>query len=121
MIYFKDELRKKAEALHTFKDFADAFKDLSRIEYTINHIFTQADLEEAKKLDDELYRKYPEITIMLTIANAMPKINSPIQSNTVQQLPEVERLIQDKFGIYAHILLKSKDIKDIKDFIDFVD
>ena len=58
---------------------------------------------------------------MLTIANAMPKINSPIQSNNVQQLPEVERLIQDKFGIYAHILLKSKDIKDIKDFIDFVD
>ena len=121
MIYFKDELRKKAEALHTVKDFADAFKDLSRIEYTINHIFTQADLEEAKNLDDELYRKYPEITIMLTIANAMPKVNSPIHSNNVQQLPEVERLIQDKFGIYAHILLKSKDIKDIKDFIDFVD
>ena len=120
MIYFKDELRKKAEALHTVKDFADAFKDLSRIEYTINHIFTQADLEEAKNLDDELYRKYPEITIMLTIANAMPKV-TPIQSNNVQQLPEVEHLIQDKFGIYAHILLKSKDIKDIKDFIDFVD
>ena len=57
MIYFKDELRKKAEALHTVKDFADAFKDLSRIEYTINHIFTQADLEEAKKLDDEFIQE----------------------------------------------------------------
>lgn len=121
MIYFKDELRKKADALHTVKDFADAFKDLSRIEYTINHIFTQADLEEAKKLDDELYKKYPEISIMLNIANAMPKVNSPINNNNVQHLPEVQRLIQDKFGIYAHILLKSKDIKDIKDFIDFVD
>lgn len=74
MIYFNDELKKKAEALHTDKDFADAFKDLSRIEYTINHTFTQADLEKAKKLDDELYRKYPEITIMPTIANAMPKV-----------------------------------------------
>jgi len=51
----------------------------------------------------------------------MPKVNSPIHSNNVQQLPEIERLIQDKFGIYAHILLKSKDIKEIKDFIDFVD
>jgi len=121
MIYFKDELRKKAEALHTLKDFADAFKDLSRIEYTINHIFTQADLEEAKKLDDELYQKYPEISIMVNVANAMPKVNFSMSNNNAQQLPEMQNLIQDKFGIYAHILLKSKDIKNIEDFIDYVD
>ena len=121
MIHFKEELREKAESLHTLKDFADAFKDLSRIENTISHIFTQADLEKAKKLDDELYQKYPEISIMLKIANAMPKVNSPCTNNSTQQLPEIQNLIQDKFGIYAHILLKSHDIKDVKDFIDHVD
>ena len=50
MIYFKDELRKKAEALHTVKDFADAFKDLSRIEYTINHL-SELNNDHCKKLE----------------------------------------------------------------------
>ena len=58
---------------------------------------------------------------MLNVANAMPKVNSPFTNNSAQQLPEVQNLIRDKFGIYAHILLKSNNIEDIKNFIDYVD
>lgn len=49
MIHFKEDLKNKADLLHTIKDYADAFKDLSRIEYVINHMSTQKDIEEAKK------------------------------------------------------------------------
>lgn len=78
-------------------------------------------LKKQKKLDEELYQKYPEIAIMISVASAMPRFNSPSGNNVVQQIPEIKNLIQDKFGIYAHILLKSKDIRDIREFIDYVD
>lgn len=121
MIHFKENLKNKAESLHTIKEYVDAFNDLSRIDYAISHVFTQSDLENARNLDNELYEKYPEISIMVNVANAMPRVNSPLSDSIVQQIPEVRNLVQDKFGIYAHILLKSKDIKEIKEFIDYVD
>ncbi len=121
MIHFKEELRNKADLLHTIKEYADAFKDLSKIEYTVTHIYEFGGIENAKSLHKELFEKYPEILAMLTVAEMLPRVNTPLRNKTVQQIPEVSDLIQDKFGIYTHILLKSKDIKEIKDFIDYVD
>lgn len=66
--------------------------------------------------------KYPTITKMLTVADNLPKINGNENvSSFTTQVPEFERLVQDKFGIYAHILLKSNYIKNIEDFISYVD
>lgn len=121
MIHFNEDLKNKADMLHTIKEYADAFKDLSKIEYAITHIYEIGGIENAKRLHNELFEKYPEILAMLTVAQMLPRVNTPLRNQTVQQISEVSDMIQDKFGIYTHILLKSKDIKEIKDFIDYVD
>lgn len=118
MIHFDENLIRYAEQLHDVKEHMDIFNDLARIEQTLNSF----NIEKARRLDNELIKKYPEIKIMLTVANSLPKIN--INKNVLSfatQTPEFDNLIQDKFGIYAHILLKSKLISDVKDFITYVD
>ncbi len=121
MIHFKEELKNKADSLHTMKEFVDAFKDLSKIENAVTHIYDFDGIANAKSLHKELFVKYPEISAMLTTAEMLPRVNTPLGNQINQQIPEVSDLIQDKFGIYTHILLKSKYIKEIKDFIDYVD
>lgn len=118
MIYFDEKLIRLAEQLHDVKEYVDIFNDLAKIEQTINN----SDIKEARRLDKELIEKYPIIKTMLIIANSLPKINGNRNTSSfVTQVPEFEYLIQDKFGIYAHILLKSKHIKDVKEFITYVD
>lgn len=119
MIHFNENLSNKVMLMHSVKEFADEFNDLSKIEYLINKpLLTQYDIEEAKRLDNELYQKYPEIMYLLKVAKDMKKVNFLPRNNYVLREPQIENLIQDKFGIYAHILLKSNNIKNIKDFID---
>ena len=120
VIHFKLKLINKAEALKNIVEFADAFSDLSRIDHAIKHLYSQQEIEDAQKLDDELYVKYPEISMILNIAKTMPKTNKPLSNCNDQQIPIVANLNQDRFGIYAHILLNSKDINEISDFIDYV-
>lgn len=121
MIHFNEDLKNKADLLHTIKEYSDAFKDLSKIECAVTRIYEFGGIENAKNLHEELLVKYPEILAMLTVAEILPRVNTPLRNQTVQQIVEVRELIQDKFGIYTHILLKSKEIKEIKDFIDYVD
>lgn len=59
---------------------------------------------------------------MLSIANAMQKINiGNANYSSDNRPPVVKRLEQDKFGIYAHVLLKSNIVKNVEDFIEYVD
>ena len=121
MIYFKKELKDKADALREIKEYADAFNDISRIENTIENLYTDEDYLKAQQLDQELIARYCEIQVMLAVANTMPKIKGLSINSSLDNTPQVvKNLNQDRFGIYAHILLKSKNIAEIKDFIDYV-
>lgn len=118
MIHFDENLIKLAEQLHNVKEYMDIFKDLARIEQTLNSL----DIKKARRLDNELREKYPTITKMLAVADSLPKINDNNNvSSFTTQVPEFERLVQDKFGIYTHALLKSNYIKNVEDFIIYVD
>lgn len=118
MIHFNKNLIRHAEQLHDVKEYMDIFNDLARIEQTLNI----SDIEKAQKLDNELRGKYPTITKMLAIADSLPKINgSKNVSSFTTQATVFDNLVQDKFGIYTHILLKSNYIKNVEDFITYVD
>ena len=122
MIHFKESFVNQVKLMRTLEEFTDEFNDLSKIESLINkQLLTQEDMEEAKRLDKELYQKYPETMYLLKVVNNIRKVSSLSDKKFVHQIPEIENLIQDKFGIYAHILIKSNNIKNIKDFIDYVD
>ena len=62
---------------------------------------------------------YPIIKDMVEVANTFPKLNNSVVNNA--QSTVVDYLVQDKFGILAHVLLKSKIISDVKEFIEYVD
>lgn len=118
MIHFDENLIRYAKQLHDVKEYMDIFNDLARIEQMLNSF----NIEEAQKLDNELIEKYPTIKIMLTVADSLPKINSNKNvSPFTTQATVFDNLVQDKFGIYTHILLKSNYIKNIEDFITYVD
>lgn len=119
MIHFDKNLIRHAEQLHDVKEYLDIFNDLVRIEQTLN----SSDIEKAQNLDNELIEKYPTITKMLAIADSLPKINNGNKnvSSFTTQATVFDNLVQDKFGIYAHILLKSNYIKNVEDFITYVD
>lgn len=118
MIHFDKNLIRYAERLHDVKEYMDVFNVLAKIEQTLNSF----DIEKAQSLDNELIKKYPTIKIMLTVANNLPKINGNKNvSSFTTQATVFDNLVQDKFGIYTHILLKSNYIKNIEDFIAYVD
>lgn len=66
-----------------------------------------------------MFIKYPITKDMVDVANTFPKLNNSVVNNV--QPTVVDYLVQDKFGILAHVLLKSKIIKDVKEFINYVD
>ncbi len=118
MIHFDKNLIRHAEQLHDVKEYMDIFNDLARIEQTLKSF----DIKEAQKLDNELREKYPAITKMLASVDSLPKINGNKNfSSFTTQATVFDNLVQDKFGIYTHILLKSNYIKNVEDFIAYVD
>ena len=120
MIHFKQDLIDKAKQLKNLNDYLDACNDLNSIDNVLQHINYMND--RAWSLHEKLINKYVEINIMLNVANAFPRKNSSIVANVSNNNSLIENLlIQDMFGIYTHILLKSKDIIDVKDFINYVD
>ena len=68
-----------------------------------------------------MFIKYPTIKDMVEVANTFPKLNNSMGNNVINQTTIVDYLVQDKFGILAHVLLKSRIINDVKDFIEYVD
>ena len=116
MIYFKEDLVKIADKLKSTKDHVDELNDLIEINNTIS----RNDIYYAIDLDQKLRNKYPIINIMLDIANSFPKKFST-NTHVTQQNNAISSLIQDRYGICAHMLLNDKVIPDIKEFIDYVD
>lgn len=111
MIYVNEILKRMILRLKDAKDLADEFNDLNRIELAINYAMQGLYLTDAEKLDNELYKKYPTINVMLNISN---KINN-IYTNTNKDcyndtLVNIEKIIsnlkQDKCGIFCHMILK---------------
>ena len=124
----KSELKEQQSDIQDKIDEAEAKQEQVEEKITeatkkIKELTSQIDEYESQieKLDKELYQKYPEIMCLLKVANNTIKVSPLSDKKFVHQIPEIENLIQDKFGIYAHILIKSNNLKDIKDFIDYVD
>ena len=118
-IHFKHALIKQAERLHSIQELKDIFDDLNKINRAIDNIKYPFGFENAKKVDNEMICKYPIIKDMVEVANTFPKLNNSVVNNA--QPTVVDYLVQDKFGILAHVLLKSKIISEVKEFIEYVD
>lgn len=118
-IHFKHALIEQAERLHSIQELKDIFDDLNKIHRAIDNIKYPGGFENAKKVDNEMLNKYPIIKVMVEVANTFPKLNNSVVNNV--QPTVVDYLVQDKFGILAHVLLKSKIISDVKEFIEYVD
>ena len=120
MIHFKQDLIDKAKKLKNLNDYLDACNDLNSIDHVLQCLNYMND--SAWSLHEKLINKYIEINIMLNVANTLPRKNLSTGKNVSNNYNLIEELlIQDMFGIYTHILLKSKEIIDVKDFIDYVD
>ena len=120
MIYFKKDLNE--EALKKLHDFIDLANDYQKIDDVLNSVWTNEVLIYAAQLDNDLREKYKTINLMLDIAAILPKKNSAnISGNNSNTPAEISRLIQDRYGILADVLLKKSIIKTIEDFIDYVD
>lgn len=120
MIYFKKDLNEKA--LKELHDFVDLANDYQKIDNVLNAEWTSEVLMYAAQLDNELRSKYKTINLMLDVASILPKRNAPIASGSSSYTPaEISRLIQDRYGILADVLLKKCIIKTVKEFIDYVD
>lgn len=118
-IHFKHALIEQAERLHSIQELKDIFDDLNKINRAIDNIKYLGGFENAKKVNDEVFIKYPIIKDMVDAANTFPKLNNSVGNNV--QPTVIDYLLQDKFGILAHVLLKSRIINDVKDFIEYVD
>ncbi len=120
MIYFKKDLNEKA--LKELHEFVDVANDYQKIDNVLNAEWTNEVLIYATQLDNNLRGKYKTINLMLDIAAILPKRNtSNIADNYSNTPAEISRLIQDRYGILADVLLKKRIIRAIKDFIDYVD
>lgn len=116
MIYFNEDL--VAKALKEAHEMRDVKTDIDRIDSLVNSVWTPTILQLAYQLDTELRNKYKMIDFMFSIVNNMPKkvaYNNYGQSNS--RPAEIEAIWQDRFGIFADVLLKKGVIKDIKEFI----
>ena len=121
MIHFDNNLVKEAfKIAHEAHELSDVANDLNRINTVLSTTPTIENLFEARRLDNELRKKYPTIDKMLAIANSYPIIRVASQSNT-QNSPEYSNLNQDYFGILCYVLLKKGITSSIEQFIEKVD
>ena len=121
MIHFNPNLVSQAVKIaHEAHELSDVVNDINRIQAILSTTPTKEVLFEAKKLDDELRRRYPIIEKMLEIANHCSIVTVSPQSNT-QDLPEYANLKQDYFGILCDVLLKKEITTSIEQFIERVD
>lgn len=121
-IYFKKEYINAAEILvQETKELEDVCKDLRRIDDAISKLGLNYDTENARRLDEELRRKYSTINIMLNVAQAMPKFTKiQVKNYSPCDICEVECLKQDRYGILCHVIMKKGITSTVEDCIEYV-
>lgn len=122
MIYFNEYL--VARTLSEIKDvheFSDMIEDLDKINSAVANIQKFGDVKNARRLDKELREKYPCIDGMLAVAQAIiPKSTGQGQTSPYN-LPEVESLKQDYYGIICGAAVKKSVVPEVKDMFERVD
>jgi len=123
MIYFnKDKFQQITNILSIPEHYKEA-NDVLSIFNAILEVKIYGLQKNAIELDNKLRQEYPIIEIMLNIANSMPKVKiyGKRISTINEDLPIIQKLMQDYYGICADVLLKEKIIHSIEDFIDHVE
>lgn len=118
MLYVNETLVYMILKLKDAKEFADEFYDLDRIDSAIHDIEQCICLDDAEKLDAEMYEKYPTIAAMLKIANQWTNSNIAYSNNLDNKMDIlINRLKQDRCGIYCYMILKRKLATRIENII----
>ena len=124
MIYFHQHLVETAiKAIEDAHELLDIKNDITIIDSTIcalRNYMNHENLHAAQELDEKLRKKYSTIELMLTVADQILPFSSNSTYAQQQEIPEISRLIQDRYGILCHVLLKKAIISNAEDFIEKV-
>lgn len=108
-------------------DKIDVFNDLTKINQEISRLSYSDDIQNATKLDEEMYKKYVGIKLLdeavsalKAAADILPSIGVPTQNNKMPKEKIIVNLRQDILGIYVDVLLKQGIISDAKQFVEKV-
>lgn len=122
MIYFDKELCEKAyKLLESTKDLKDTKEDIEKIDHILFDFNRGAALnyDYLQHYDQELNRKYEEITIINSLANSLKWKKD---SDYVYDKINCPRVIRDldncRYCILAHVLKKAGEIKEYIEFFD---
>ena len=124
MIYFHQHLVETAiKAMEDAQELLDIKNDITIIDRVIcalRNYMNYENLHTAQELDEKLREKYSTIKLMLMVADQIPPSSSNSTYAQQQEIPEISHLIQDRYGILCHVLLKKAIISKAEDFIEKV-
>lgn len=116
---FDSNLRAAAEELiRNIKELSDAKSDVQYLEQLICTPYYQLDWHEIAHVDQTMKRKYKEIAELKILANSVKWITLPSNGRPQPNVPEIEELKFDRFGIFVHVLKKFNKIDDLAEFFD---
>lgn len=133
-IYFRKALVEEAlKAVLESHELSEVGKDIDNILQQMEQVISSNlmqenngnvrlwELQQARKLNDAMRKKYPIIVNMLNIAERLtPKGTSAETGSHTSETLEYILLEQDYYGILCHVLLKKKITETIEEFIEKV-
>ncbi|MDO4545805.1 MAG: hypothetical protein Q4C25_06575 [Bacillota bacterium] len=123
-VHFVKELSKKACQLIEARGSIGKIKAYSDVQQILFFLSAyengrRYDTASAKELDERLRKEYPVIDSIDALPAPSRIIRSNIESSPVDA--DIERLLQDYWGVQADVLFKDGIINKLGDFIDRVE